>query len=236
MMNLFENKYIAHRGLHFNKEIPENSLLAFKNAIEKNYSIELDITISKDNQIVVFHDENLHRLCGVKENIEEMNYSFLKELKLYETNEHIPLFTEVLDLVSGKITLIIEIKKHKNIGILENKLVNLLENYKGKYLICSFDKEILSWFKKYKPNFKRGLIFESNPKKYEKYNKTLFLYKYYKTKADFISLDYKLLDSSVYDFCVKNSLDLITWTIRNKENYEKIKTKVDAVIFENIIL
>ena len=124
MMNLFENRYIAHRRLHDGVLIPENSLLAFEKAIEKNYSIEFDITISKDNQIVVFHDEDLYRLCGLKENIEEMNYSFLKELKLYETNEKIPLLKEVLDLVDGQITLMIEIKKHKNIGILENKLMD----------------------------------------------------------------------------------------------------------------
>jgi glycerophosphoryl diester phosphodiesterase len=236
MTNLFDNKYIAHRGLHDGRLIPENSLLAFEKALERNYSIEFDITISKDNQIVVFHDEDLYRLCGIKENIEDMKYSFLKELKLYESSEKIPLFKEVLDLVNGKIPLIIEIKNHKNIGILENKLMNLLQNYKGKYLICSFEKSILSWFKKNKPNLKRGLIFESSPKKFQKYNKTLFLYKYYKTKADFISLDYKLLNSTIYDFCKKNSLELITWTIKNKEDYKKVDLKVDAVIFENIIL
>ena len=235
-MNLFKNRFIAHRGLHKSRIIPENSIQAFKNAMGKNYAIEFDINITIDNQIVIFHDDDLNRLCNKKERIEEVTYDFLKDLKLYESDEKIPLLKELLVEISGKILLVIEIKKHKNIGILENKLVDLLENYKGKYLICSFDKEILSWFKKYKPNFKRGLIFESNPKKFEKYNKTLFLYKYYKTKADFISLDYKLLDSSVYDFCVKNSLDLITWTIRNKENYDKIKIKVDAIIFENIIL
>ncbi|MDZ7819148.1 MAG: glycerophosphodiester phosphodiesterase family protein [Aliarcobacter sp.] len=236
MMNLFENRYIAHRGLHNSRLIPENSLLAFEKAVKKNYSIELDITISKDNQIVVFHDENLYRLCGFKENIEEMNYAFLKELKLYETNEKIPLFKEVLNLVDGKITLVIEIKKHKNIGLLENILIDLLKNYKGKYLICSFEKDILFWFKKNKPNLKKGLIFESNPKKFKKYNKTLFLYKYYKTKPDFISLDYKLLHSSIYDFCKKKALQISSWTIRDEENYEKIKTKVDAIIFENITL
>jgi glycerophosphoryl diester phosphodiesterase len=160
----------------------------------------------------------------------------LKELKLYESNEHIPLFKEVLDLVKGKTTLLIEIKKHKNIGILENILVDLLQNYNGKYLICSFEKEILLWFKKNKPSFKRGLIFESKPKKFEKYNKTLFLYKYYKIKPDFISLDYKLLRTSIYDFCKKKNLQISSWTIRDKKNYEKINTKVDAIIFENIIL
>ena len=236
MMNLFENRYIAHRGLHDGRLIPENSLLAFEKALEKNYSIELDITISKDNEIVVFHDENLYRLCGIKENIEEMNYTFLKELKLYESSEKIPSLKEVLNLINGKITLIIEITKRENIGLLENKLVSLLKNYKGKYLICSFEKDILFWFKKNKVNLKRGLIYESSPKKFEKYNKTLFLYKYYKTKPDFISLDYKLLDSTIYDFCKKNSLQISFWTIKNKEDYKKVDLKVDAIIFENITL
>jgi glycerophosphoryl diester phosphodiesterase len=235
-MSLFENNYIAHRGLHNGILIPENSLLAFEKAVKNNYSIELDITISQDNKIVVFHDEDLYRLCRVKKKIEDMNYSFLKEQKIYDSNEYIPLFKEVLDLVNGKITLVIEIKKHKNIGILENILLDLLKNYKGKYLICSFEKDILTWFKNNKPNLKRGLIYESKPKKFEKYTKTLFLYKYYKTKPDFISLDYKLLSSPIYEFCKKMNLPLITWTIRDKKNYDKAKTKVDAVIFENIIL
>lgn len=80
------------------------------------------------------------------------------------------------------------------------------------------------------------MIYESSPKKFEKYNKTLFLYKYYKIKPDFISLDYKLLDSTIYDFCKKNSLQISSWTIKNKENYEKIKEKVDGMIFEKFTL
>ena len=76
-------KLIAHRGLHKGMEIPENSMLAFQKAVEKGYGIELDITISKDNQIVVFHDETLNRLCNINGNIEEFDYAYLKKLKLY---------------------------------------------------------------------------------------------------------------------------------------------------------
>jgi glycerophosphoryl diester phosphodiesterase len=234
-MSLFKNRFIAHRGLHTNL-IPENSLLSFQKALENNYAIEFDLTITKDEKVVVFHDENLFRLCGINKNIEEVEYSYLKELKLLKSEETIPLFENLLTLVEGKTALIIEIKKHNKIGVLENTVIKLLENYKGKYCICSFDKNILTWFKNNNPHLKRGLIFESNPKKFEKYNKILFLYKYYKTKADFISLDYKLLDSSVYDFCKKNNLELITWTIKNKEDYENIKKKVNGVIFEKFIL
>ena len=234
-MSLFKNRFIAHRGLHTNL-IPENSLLSFSKALEYNYAIEFDLTITKDEKVVVFHDDNLLRLCNVDKDIEDVTYSYLKELNLNNSNEKIPLFKEVLDLLNGKIALIIEIKKHKSIGVLEKNIVKLLNNYYGEYFICSFDKNILTWFKNNNSNLKRGLIFESCPKKFKKYNKILFLYKYYKTKPDFISLDYKLLNSSIYEFCEKNSLELITWTIKNNEDYAKIEKKVDGVIFEKFIL
>ena len=234
-MSLFKNKFIAHRGLH-SSSIPENSLLSFQKALVNDYAMEFDLTITKDEKVVVFHDDNLLRLCNVDKDIEDITYSYLKELNLYNSNEKIPLLKEVLDLVNGKIALIIEIKKHNSIGVLENNIVKLLNIYNGEYFICSFEKKILTWFKNNNPHLKRGLIFESSPKRFEKYNKTLFLYKYYKTKPNFISLDYRLLDSSIYEFCKNNNLELITWTIRNKEDYEKVKEKVNGVIFEDFIL
>ena len=235
-MKLFKNRLIAHRGLHKNKIIPENSMLAFKAAIEKNYAIEFDINITKDNQIVVFHDDDLNRLCNKKENIEDVSYDFLKDLNLYESNEKIPLLKELLDQVAGKIPLIIEIKKHKNIGLLENILLEMLKEYKGEYFICSFEKDILLWLEKNKPKEIRGLIFESLPIKFKKYEKIAFLYKYFKSKADFISLEDKLIDSSIYDFCKKKKLDILVWTIKDKKSFQNIDKKVSAVIFENFII
>ena len=235
-MKLFKNRFIAHRGLHKNKIIPENSMLAFKAAIEKNYAIEFDINITKDNQIVVFHDDDLNRLCNKKENIEDVSYDFLKDLNLYESNEKIPLLKELLDQVAGKIPLIIEIKKHKNIGLLENILLEMLKEYKGEYFICSFEKDILLWLEKNKPKEIRGLIFESLPIKFKKYEKIAFLYKYFKSKADFISLEDKLIDSSIYDFCKKKELDILVWTIKDKKSFQNIDKKVSAVIFENFII
>ena len=235
-MKLFKNRFIAHRGLHKNKIIPENSMLAFKAAIEKNYAIEFDINITKDNQIVVFHDDDLNRLCNKKENIEDVSYDFLKDLNLYESNEKIPLLKELLDQVAGKIPLIIEIKKHKNIGLLENILLEMLKEYKGEYFICSFEKDILFWLEKNKPKERRGLIFGSLPIKFKKYEKIAFLYKYFKSKADFISLEDKLIDSSIYDFCKKKKLDILVWTIKDKKSFQNIDKKVSAVIFENFII
>lgn len=235
-MILFKNKYIAHRGLHDGKIIPENSLLAFKKAVEKNYAIEFDVTISKDNQAIIFHDDDLFRLCNKKEKIEESGYEVLKQLKLYDTNEHIPLFSEMLEIVNAKIPLIIEIKKHQNIGILENIIVECLKNYKGEYYICSFEQNILNWFKVNKPNLNRGLIFESLPLKFKKYEKFIFLYKYFKSKPDFISLDYKLIESSIFHFCKAKKIPTIIWTVNSQVLFEKYYDEVDAIIFENIVV
>ena len=229
-----KTEFLAHRGLHLGVKIPENSLLAFKNAVERNYGIELDITISKDNQIVVFHDDTLDRLCNVNGNIEEFDYAYLKSLNLFQTKETIALFSEVLNIVDSKVQLIIEIKKHKNIGVLENILSSLLDNYEGEYSICSFDKDILTWFRKNKSLTKRGLIFEQLNKRFRKYNKLIFLYKYFKSKPDFISLDYRLFNSDIYKFCKKKNLSVFVWTIDSKEKYEKVNSLVDALIFEKI--
>ena len=109
-MDFFTNKFIAHRGLHNSKIIPENSLLSFEKAIEKNYAIEFDVTLSKDNKAIIFHDEELLRICNKKEKIQDLKYDYLRKLKLYNTNEYIPLFEEVLTLVNEKVALVIEIK------------------------------------------------------------------------------------------------------------------------------
>ncbi|MDD3056265.1 MAG: glycerophosphodiester phosphodiesterase family protein [Aliarcobacter sp.] len=235
-MNLFKNRFIAHRGLHKSRVIPENSILAFNSAIEKNYAIEFDINITKDNQIVVFHDDDLNRLCNKKEKIEDVTYTFLKDLKLYESDEKIPLLKELLDEVNGKIPLVIEIKKHENIGVLENILIEMLKEYKGEYFICSFEKDILFWFRNNKPKQKRGLIFASFPNKFKKYEKAVFIYKFFKTKADFISLENKLINSLIYDFCKKKNLEVIVWTIKDKKSFKNIDKKVSAVIFESFII
>ena len=63
---------IAHRGVHDNKEIPENSMKAFKLALDKKYNIEFDIHVTKDEKLVIFHDDNLARMTGVDKNIEDL--------------------------------------------------------------------------------------------------------------------------------------------------------------------
>ncbi len=102
---------IAHRGYHNMKAgIPENSVGAFEKAIENHYMIELDVHILKDNKIIVFHDDNLERMTGVKKQLKNCTYEEIKDLKLNKTNYTIPLFEEVLKLIDGKVPILIELK------------------------------------------------------------------------------------------------------------------------------
>ena len=106
----FAHQLFAHRGL-FNPKlgIPENSMPAFSRAIEKGYGIELDVQITKDNRIVVFHDYSLGRMCGIDIPLETKTYAELQELCLQNTRETIPLLSDVLKLVNGQVPLLVEI-------------------------------------------------------------------------------------------------------------------------------
>ena len=106
--------YYAHRGLHDNEsEAPENTLAAFKKAVDQGYGIELDVQLTKDGQVVVAHDFTLKRNCGVNLDIDTLTYEELQRFPIFKSNERIPLFTDVLQVVDGKVPLIVELK-YKN--------------------------------------------------------------------------------------------------------------------------
>ena len=96
-------KIIAHRGVFNNKDIPENSLKSFREAVKLNYDVEFDIHLTKDNILVVFHDDNLKRMTGSDKNIQDCTYDEIKDLKLLNTNEHIPTLDEVLKVIDNKV-------------------------------------------------------------------------------------------------------------------------------------
>ena len=106
-----KNVFYAHRGLFDNdSDAPENSLAAFQKAVDAGYGMELDIQLTKDDKVVVFHDATLDRMCGVEGNVWDYTLEELKQFKLLNSNENIPTFEEVLKLVAGKTPLIVEYK------------------------------------------------------------------------------------------------------------------------------
>ena len=147
---------IAHRGLH-NEEYPENSLGAFQRCIDKNYPIELDVRLLNDNTLVVFHDDTLARMTGIDGYVSQINKEDLKNCKLNKTNFVIPTFREVLDLVDGKVPILIELKTaNSSFGPLEKILTDTLTDYTGEYAVQSFNPFSVGWFTEHYPDIIRG--------------------------------------------------------------------------------
>ena len=219
---------IAHRGLH-NTLVPENSLGAFKEAIKNNYMIELDIHLTKDNKIIVFHDDNLKRMTNIDKKICECTYEELKTIKLLDTKYTIPLLSEVLNLVNGKVPILIEIKYDQKVGLLEHELMKILDNYNGNIYLQSFRIRTYLWFKLGKYPYKNGLLIKK--RKYSiSYLSIFLILKIF--KSDFISVSFNILNNK-YIKKISNNTLLFVWTIKNENKYKKIKNSVDGIIFEN---
>ena len=155
----FYGRNFAHRGLHSeDKSIPENSLEAFRLAGRAGYGVELDVQLTKDGQVVVFHDDTLDRVCGVHARVDEKSYDELKLLSLCGTNQRIPLFTEVLDIYDGRGPLIVELKNGKRNRELCEKTYAILSDYPGDVCIESFNPMIVRWFKHHAKDLVRGQL------------------------------------------------------------------------------
>ena len=155
----FDGVNFAHRGLHSrDKAVPENSLAAFHKAAEAGYGIELDVQLSKDGEVVVFHDDTLDRVCGVNARVDALTYEELSALRLCGTEERIPLFTEVLAVINGSGPLIVELKNGPRNRELCEKTNRILSTYRGDVCIESFNPLIVAWFRMHEPHLLRGQL------------------------------------------------------------------------------
>ena len=220
----------AHRGLFDNKKIVENTISAFKKALLDNLNIELDIRVTKDNKIIVFHDDNIKRLTGIDRLVKEMTYNELSNVKLLNTTDKIPLLEDVLKLVNGRVTLLIELKENFSNNTLK-ELNKLLLDYNGKVLLQSFNpviikKMALTSLKRYK----MGILLTNEYKDFKRTLYDVFIYKYLiKQKyISFISSPKELI------FKVKevSSKELFIWTIKTKEEFIKYKKYSNNLICE----
>lgn len=158
LRDLLKYRY-AHRGLHDKPKIPENSMAAFKRALIEGFGIELDVHLTSDNRLAVIHDSSLKRTCGVDLNIEDIELSKAQEFFLEESDETIPDFEEVLEVVGGMVPLIIELKVEEgNQEALCRRVVEALSGYKGLYCIESFDPKAVKWLRVNGPDIVRGQL------------------------------------------------------------------------------
>jgi glycerophosphoryl diester phosphodiesterase len=240
-MKKYVNVRYAHRGLH-DAERAENSMSAFAAAKEKGFGIELDVRLSKDGELVVFHDADLTRVVGREGKVIDFTAEELANMSLLGTKDGIPTLRQVLDLIDGAVPLLIEIKMgHGESGIAE-KLVEVIKDYKGDFIVESFHPIALRIVKKARPDILRGILSLEYMKE-EKYGGKMiyrlsqelllnFLY-----RPDFISYDkngYNVLGLKL----VKRlfHIPLITWTVKSLEEEKTARANgFDAVIFENYI-
>ena len=234
--------HYAHRGLHDNhSDAPENSMKAFKKAVDAGYGIEMDIQLTKDKIPVVFHDETLNRMCGVEGKVWEFTYEELQKLTLAESDERIPKFEDVLALVDGKVPLIVEYKLDVPSTEVCEIADPMLQAYNGIYCIESFHPYAVKWYREHRPEVIRGQLSQDFSKQ-EKY-KVKFIYWLLSilltnvlTRPDFIAYNHKDADMFSRKVCSLMGALPVAYTIKSQEEYEKAKDQFELFIFDSFIL
>lgn len=229
----------AHRGLH-REGVPENSMAAFRAALEKGYGIELDIHLMKDGNLAVIHDASLLRTAGVDVKIEDLTAEDLENYRLEGTDEKIPLFKDVMAIYEGRAPMIVELKPvDNNHAALAEAACEILKDYKGVYCIESFDPRCIQWLKKNRPHIIRGQLTEN----FVAYDKTLppairFLLTHnllnFTTVPDFVAYKFADRKDTISNPLCRHAWDIqgVTWTIKTQEDYDTAVAEGWLPIFE----
>ena len=236
----FDCTLYAHRGLHSNDgNVPENSLAAFAAAAKAGYGVELDVQFTADRQIVVFHDNDLKRMCGIDRRVDELTYAELKELRLLNSDQCIPLLTEVLDVLDGA-TLLCEFKamrSYTDTSLCEAALP-LLNDYKGAVCIESFNPFMVRWFRKHAPQYIRGIL----SKKFEKGEVAPVLrfplsslFANGLCRPDFIAYQHTDHTQPFFRLCRLLGPMTVAWTVPSAADAETAKQHFDTIIFEGFL-
>lgn len=221
---------IAHRGLHdMNKEVWENTLSAFKRAKKGNYAIECDVHLSADHQPVIFHDNALGRLTGTDGFIWQRTASEMQALSIGGTRDHAPTLAEALDLVDGKVPMIIEIKgiPGHDEGLVE-AVGSMLKSYAGPAAVMSFDHWIIRQFPTAAPGIPAGLTaLGTDNKDFEAHFSMLG------HGIDFVSYANAHLPNPFATFVrTRLGMPLITWTVRDEAAVRHTYAHGDQMTFE----
>lgn len=233
--------YYAHRGLHDNRsDAPENTMAAFQKAVDGGYGIELDVQLTKDGKVVVVHDFNLKRLCMVDGDVDSFTYEELQQFPVYGSKQCIPLFSDVLKLVDGKVPLIVELKYKNRQSKICEKAQDILNHYEGVYCVESFHPEVLRWYRNNYPAICRGQLSmnyqrDDGDKKPEYYVMRHLLTNFL-TRPDFIAYDCRAMRAISKNIC--RSLfgcPSVAWTVKCQAQLDACRPYYDYFIFEGFV-
>ena len=234
--------HYAHRGLFDNAgEAPENSLPAIRKAVEAGYGIEWDIQLSKDDKVVVFHDATLKRMCGVDGNVWDYTLEEIKQFSLLDSGAKIPTLEEALEVVGGKVPLIIEYKLDRTQTLVCELANDILKDYEGVYCIESFHPLAVMWYRKNRPDIVRGQLsqehwrYPEHRKNPVKYLPALLLTNV-AARPDFVAYNHKHYKNvSRRLFGLLGGLN-VAYTIKTVERFEEMKEEFDLFIFDSCLL
>jgi len=222
---------IAHRGLHDNQAgVPENSLAACAAARRAGFSVELDVTLTRDGQVVVFHDEDLERMTGHPGRVRETPAEVVRSLPLLGGGERVPLLGEVFDLLGGAIPILIEIKSGGAVGATERAVWHLIRTYRGPLAVQSFDPWSLAWFRRHAPAIERGQLAGGG-----RDTQPPLLMKIALSQPQFIAFDVRHLPSGRVARLRNHGVPILGWTVKSRAEMVKALPHCDNIIFEGFV-
>lgn len=230
----------AHRGLHNNEDgVVENTLRSFHVAVESGYGVELDVQLTRDGQVVVFHDKSLSRLCGDRRQLQELTLNELGTITLLHTEQTIPTFEEALQAVGERVPIIIEVKGYNDSEVICPLVWEILKDYEGLYCIQSFSQQVLQWFKENQPQVMRGQL--KNAQEIGCTSEFEFFVRQnlcanFLTRPDFTAYDCRFRETPAM-WMVKRLFHMpeFSWTVRDEETYHKLKDENCIIIFEGFL-
>lgn len=241
-MKPFEDVLIAHRGLFDNEsDAPENSMAAFGKAVEAGFGIELDVQMTADGHLVVFHDLNLKRMTGMEGRVTDHTLEELSAYTLGNSGETIPLFSDVLKMVDGRVPLVIEIKVLFRYRATTEAVERMLRTYGGVYCMECFNPLVLAWYRKHDPSILRGQLSEDYTQdeirmpRLTGFILTNMLLNFL-ARPDFISYNHR--DKKKYSFRICRKLfkgKTAAWTIQSQGELEAARDMFDVFIFDSFL-
>jgi glycerophosphoryl diester phosphodiesterase len=222
----------AHRGLH-SAGVPENSRAAAEAAMAAGMGIECDIQMSRDNVPLVFHDWELDRLTAERGKVSARPADELCRIPLMETGNTLWRLSDLLDLVAGRVPVLVEVKAQPHLAMAPAcmAIARELASYAGPYAVMSFDPRMGEWFAKHAPDVPRGLVVTDT---LDHGYKSAWRAPHALERAapDFLACDVRDLPNALATLWRETGRPLLTWTVRSPETRARGLAHADALIAE----